>query len=68
MHMLEHTEEIEHSCDEVFALLGQYAEMAVQNEDVEKLMPLVKHHLEICPCCQQEYEALSRILAAFPTK
>ena len=62
MHMIEHTKDVEISCDEVFALIDQYAEMAARGEDVAHLMPLVKHHLEMCADCSQEYEALMRLL------
>ena len=64
MHMLENTEEIELSCDEVFELLDQYAELAKQGQDVTHLMPLVERHLHMCPDCREEYEALERILKA----
>ena len=64
--MLENTAEKELSCDEVFALLDQYAEMVQRGEDAAHLMPLVMHHLQRCPDCLEEYEALQRILAATP--
>jgi len=60
--MLQRTEEIELSCDEVFAMLDEYAEMASKGEDVGHLMPLIKQHLEMCPDCREEYEALARVL------
>ena len=60
------TEDEELSCDEVFALLDQYAEMASKGEDVSKFMPQVKHHLEVCGECKEEYEALLAMLAASP--
>ena len=61
--MLEKTQEEELTCDDVFALLDQFAEMAVRGEDVASLMPMVKHHLDICGDCREEYEALEAILA-----
>lgn len=60
--MLQQTEEKELSCDEVFALLDEYTEMARNGDDVAHLMPLVKQHLDMCPDCREEYEALKRIL------
>jgi hypothetical protein len=60
--MIESTQEEELSCDDVFELLDVYAEMAQHGEDMAKLLPLVKHHLEMCPDCREEYEALMRIL------
>lgn len=62
--MIAKTQETELSCDEVHALIGQYAEMAMAGENVAELLPLVYHHLEMCPDCREEFEALSRILQA----
>ena len=60
--MLSNTQEVEMTCDEVFAALDQFAELAARGEDVSSLMPLVKHHLDMCPDCRQEYEVLERIV------
>ena len=62
MTMLSHTQEVELSCDEVFALLDQFAELAARGEDVSNLMPLVKHHIDMCPDCREEYKVLESIL------
>lgn len=59
---LPHTHEVELTCDEVFALLDEYAERAQRGENVAQLMPRVAHHLMMCPECREEYEALMRIL------
>jgi hypothetical protein len=64
--MIENTQEIELSCDEVYHLLDQYTEIVHRGEDAQKLMPLVEHHIEICPDCREEFEALLRILQATP--
>jgi hypothetical protein len=62
--MIEKTQENELSCDEVHALLDQYAEMTLRGEDPAELLPLVHYHLDMCPDCKEEYEALVRILQA----
>lgn len=62
MHMLANTLEVEMSCDEVFAVLDQFAELVARGEDVSQAMSLVKQHLSMCPDCREEYEALERIL------
>lgn len=62
--MLAITQEEELTCDEVFALLDQFTEMAVRGEDVSSMMPMVEQHLGICSDCREEYEALERIVAA----
>lgn len=59
---VEGTQEIEYDCEEVYELLDQYVEMVTRGEDAEALMPLVKHHLEMCVACREEYQALLRIL------
>jgi len=64
--MIENTQEIELSCDEVYHLLDQYTEIVHRGEDAQKLMPLVEHQIEICPDCREEFEALLRILQATP--
>lgn len=61
--MLSETREEELTCDEVFALLDQFAELAARGEDVSKLMPLVQHHLDMCADCMEEYKVLERIIA-----
>lgn len=63
---IEHTQEIELTCGEVFDLLDQYAEMAANGEDVTQLMPLVKQHLEMCSDCREEFEALLNVLKSSP--
>ena len=64
--MLEKTQEIEFSCDDVYNILDQYTELVYNGENTEELMPLVEHHIEICPDCREEFEALLRILQASP--
>jgi len=64
--MVEKTEEVEFSCEDVYRLLDQYTETVNQGDDAQKLMPLVEHHIEICPDCREEFEALLRILQASP--
>jgi len=52
------TNENELPCDEVHILVDQFAEMKLRGDDVESLMPMVKHHLDMCRDCLEEYEAL----------
>jgi hypothetical protein len=56
------TEEHEISCDEVFAVLDEFAEAVKRGENVLLLMPLVRQHLDMCPDCREEYETLLRML------
>jgi uncharacterized protein YggL (DUF469 family) len=52
------TEVQEISCDDVHAVLAEFAERKQQGEAIAHLMPQVAHHLELCPACREEYEAL----------
>src|SRR4030065_1910704 len=63
-HMLAQTEETELSCDDVFRLLDQYAEMEISGEDAANLLPLVKSHLDNCMDCREEFESLVQIIRA----
>ena len=66
LYTIEQTEEVEYSCDEVYQLLDQYTEAVERGEDAEQLMPLVKHHLDLCPDCREEFEALLSVLEGNP--
>jgi hypothetical protein len=62
LRIIDYTQSIELSCDEVEQLLDQFAELAQQGEDVSEIMPLVKNHVDLCPECREEFEALLRVL------
>ncbi len=49
-------------CAEVYAKLDEYVESELHGQDVAKLMPLLREHLDMCPECCEEYEALLDIL------
>ncbi|MBK8984512.1 MAG: hypothetical protein IPM39_00285 [Chloroflexi bacterium] len=62
MHMLEQTNSGICTCAETFDFLDEYVELVTSNEEAAMLMPYVQRHLELCPDCHEEYEALLRIL------
>lgn len=62
--MLARTLPVEYSCDDVQRLLDQFAEAVVSGKDASRLWPLVQQHLDNCPDCREEYEALMRVLRA----
>ncbi len=64
--MLGQTAEVEYTCEDAHRLLDEYVECVLRGEDVSKLMPLVHKHLQMCPDCREEYEALLRIMQANP--
>ena len=62
LRILEDVRTEEMSCDEMFIRLDEFVEAEVQSKDAQKLMPLVREHLDMCPDCDEEYEALLTIL------
>ncbi|HSB01274.1 MAG TPA: hypothetical protein VLE49_11525 [Anaerolineales bacterium] len=62
LQVLESVQEGGCSCDEVFTRIDEYVEREVDKKDAEDLMPLVREHLDLCPECCEEYEALLDIL------
>ncbi len=60
--MLSNTQDVEMTCDEVFAVLDQFAELAARGEDVSQLMPLIQQHLDMCEDCREEYKVLEKII------
>ena len=62
MRKLQNTYEEEITCDEVFALVDEYAEANQRGEDVASLKPLIRHHLDLCRECDEEYQALLKVL------
>jgi hypothetical protein len=49
-------------CEQVYAKLDEYVESEVHGREAAKLMPLLREHLDICPECCEEYEALLNCL------
>jgi predicted anti-sigma-YlaC factor YlaD len=64
MQMVAKTHKTEFTCEETFALLDEYVELATNNEDLSAIMPLVKHHLEMCVDCREQFETLLRVIQA----
>ncbi len=48
----------EYDCDLCFEKLEKFVEMDFFGEDAAKHYPMVKHHLDSCVCCAEEYQAL----------
>jgi hypothetical protein len=62
LRILEDVRAEEMSCDEMFDRLDEFVEKEVESHDAEKLMPLVREHLDMCSHCEEEYEALLDVL------
>jgi hypothetical protein len=62
LHVLESVREEECSCDEIYTKIDEYVEREVDKKDAAQLMPLIREHLDLCPECCEEYDALIHIL------
>ena len=45
-------------CDECFEMADAYAELVMAGVDAAQVLPLVQDHLNRCPACREEFEAL----------
>jgi hypothetical protein len=61
---LAETREEEIGCDECFEQVDRFIEMELSGLSAAEAMPLVQLHLETCPECHEEFEALLRALRA----
>lgn len=52
------TRENEISCSECFDLVSRFVDLEIAGEDAASRMPEIKHHLNQCRACRDEYEAL----------
>ena len=50
------------TCPDVLRMIDEYVEMLVRGEGLSSSMSIVEEHLEECPDCCAECEALLRIL------
>lgn len=62
MQQIARTQEKELDCGEVFAILDQYTEAVVEGKDVTAEFAQVVQHLDLCPDCVEEYEALLSVI------
>jgi hypothetical protein len=62
--MLERVEKEDITCDELYKKLDEYVEREIDKRDAAYIMPLMREHLEVCPECCEEYEALLHIVKA----
>ena len=53
-----HTQDEEISCSECFDAVSHFVELEISGEDAVSKLPRVKHHLEQCRACREEYETL----------
>jgi hypothetical protein len=56
------TQDEEISCTECFDFVSQYVDLEVSGRDVAAELPQVKHHIDQCRACREEYEALRDLI------
>jgi hypothetical protein len=66
--MLEEVRIEDMPCSQVFARLDEYVEREIHGEDVTRLMPLLREHLDLCHDCCEEYEGLMAVLEQSSSK
>ncbi|MDD2921445.1 MAG: hypothetical protein PHQ36_04095 [Anaerolineales bacterium] len=62
LRVLENVRSEEMSCSEMYAHLDEFVEREVKSKDAKKIMPLIQEHIDMCPECGDEYEALLDVL------
>jgi hypothetical protein len=67
MRVLEEVRIEDMPCSQVFARLDEYVEREIHGEDVARLMPLLREHLDLCHNCCAEYDALMAVLEQSPS-
>jgi hypothetical protein len=51
------------SCSELYTKLDEYVQREVDQKDAAYIMPVIREHLDVCPECCEEYEALLDVLS-----
>jgi len=59
---LEAARKEELTCKEIHSKLDEYVETQVASKDAARIMPLIREHLDLCPECCEEYEALLDVI------
>ena len=63
LHVLDTLPVEEISCDDLYTKLDEYVEREVDKNDAAQIMPVIREHLDQCPDCCEEYEALLDVLS-----
>jgi predicted anti-sigma-YlaC factor YlaD len=61
LRLVAHTEDEELSCTACFELLPLYVDLDFSGENPDVRLPLFRRHLEQCPACREEYEAVREL-------
>lgn len=58
LRQIHHTQEEEILCSTCLEQVDQYIDLELGGRPASALMPHLKHHLEMCPVCHEEYTIL----------
>jgi hypothetical protein len=62
LQVLENVRNEEMSCEEMYAQLDEFVEHELNSHNAAKIMPLIQEHIDMCPECCDEYQALLDVL------
>ena len=51
-------------CDECFDLLDEYVDVELEGGDADARIPGMREHLQGCPACRDEHEALKALASS----
>ena len=63
LHRLLGPAESELLCDECFERIDEYVDLELRGAPADDEIPGMRPHLEGCPACREEYEALRELAA-----
>jgi hypothetical protein len=55
---IDRTQDQEISCSQCFDLVSHFVEVELTGQDAAAQMPQLRHHLDQCAACREEYETL----------
>ena len=62
LRLIDLTREQEIDCDECLSRIAEFVERELSGKSVSGALEAVRHHLQICPECREEYEVLQRAI------
>ncbi len=58
------TRDDEIGCADCFRELDRFVELVLDGKNADEALPLVRHHLDLCGDCREEYEVLIEAIRA----
>jgi len=64
LRIIAETRDEELNCDRCFTEMNRFVDLLIEGKKPEEAMPLMKHHLDMCGECHEEFEALFAAIRA----